>query len=608
MQYRNDIQGLRAVAVVFVLFFHMSNSWLPGGFIGVDVFFVISGFLITKIITSKIGKHTFSVKEFYISRLKRIVPAYYFLFLFVIATFLYIFIMPDLGNFRLSYFWALIFNSNYYFATLDDYFNFSSNENPLLHTWTLGVEMQFYVFLPFILLIKSRKIISVLLLFLILTLFTYASVEIFKGNKGLMYFSLLARTPEFLIGSLVAFINLDRNAFIQRNKNIIAVFSFFGLLLSALLITEQSFFPGIGALPPVILAAMLLCTHNSFINNFLSRKIPFYIGELSYSIYLWHWPIISFIRYYNARYELTGIEICTVIAVTVLGSLLSFYLVEKPLRSKSGLKFYAPMFLLVLVNILFLFFLVPLKRQFTINFPKEYEYPQEFISSSGLKFKKVGVLGDPKYAGKKLLLIGDSHAHIFTNYIDKLGKKEHFSMRVITNSFIPTFPDLKETEELKNNVKFQKYKSTLQKIVIKEIESADIVVVMVKGDGAKWVDNLKNLIKQPDKKILLIKDYPHLDIHPVRVNRSFIKDSKKDYHYTIYNTQSPSSIKELAYKNKNFKIVDFKNESKFFRDAPFLNDTLIYCDQDHLNYYGVRRYVDFTGSEFMKYLNWAIEK
>lgn len=565
MQFRNDIQGLRAIAVIIVLIFHISDTWLPGGFIGVDVFFVISGFLITKIITSKLQKGTFSLKQFYLSRIKRIVPAYYFLLLFVAVAFLFIFIMQDLGNFKLSYFWALIFNSNYYFSSIDDYFGFSSNENPLLHTWTLGVEMQFYIFLPLILLIKNRKIVLALLIILTLSLFSYGSFEIYNGNKGLMYFSLIARTPEFLVGSLIAFLNIDQNKFIHNHRNLFSIIGVIGLLLSAYFITEQSFFPGIGSLPPLIFAGVLLCTNGSAINNFLSRKTPVYIGELSYSIYLWHWPVISFIRYYNADYELSSMEIVLVLFVTLFGSLLSFYAIEKPLRSKKSLKFYLPLSLLVVANVLLLFFLVPLKKSRSISFPKEFRNPQEFIKSHGMTFEEVQTLGDLDYKGKNILLIGDSHAHTFTPYLNKLGKNNHFSMRVITNSNIPNFPDLEETEEFKNNVKFQQYKAVQQKIVRGEIDSADVIVIVVFGNGDRWRSNLENLAKLSTKKILFIKDYPHLDIHPVRVNRDFIKNRRKDYRYDVEIFDVPQSIKNLENKYPNFKVVNFRNEKVFLK-------------------------------------------
>src|SRR5690606_13810297 len=121
MEFRNDIQGLRALAVIFVFIFHLSSSYLPGGFIGVDRFFVISGYLITKIILSKLHQNRFNVLEFYIGRVKRIIPAYYFLLIAIFIAFLFVFANTDLGMFRRAYFWTFLFLSNNYFANLDDY-------------------------------------------------------------------------------------------------------------------------------------------------------------------------------------------------------------------------------------------------------------------------------------------------------------------------------------------------------------------------------------------------------------------------------------------------------------------------------------------------------
>lgn len=164
MEFRKDIQGLRAIAVLFVFIFHINSSWLPGGFIGVDIFFVISGFLISSIILHKLDNNRFSFKDFYISRIKRIVPAYYFLLLIVAFFGVFFFMTSDINVFRKSFFWSLLFNSNHYFTSLDTYFGASSSENPLLHTWTLAVEMKFYLFLPILLflgVLKLRIIIKI---------------------------------------------------------------------------------------------------------------------------------------------------------------------------------------------------------------------------------------------------------------------------------------------------------------------------------------------------------------------------------------------------------------------------------------------------------------
>ncbi|HGF7528475.1 TPA: acyltransferase family protein, partial [Vibrio cholerae] len=155
--YREDIQGLRALAVLSVIFFHVNKTWLPGGFIGVDIFLVLSGFLITSIILNEQASNTFSIREFFIKRIKRIVPAY--LMLLIVVTFLMaILLIPkDYNFFEESLKSALYFSSNQYFSSFGNYFAPNSNELPLLHTWSLAVEMQFYFFLPFLLTLAPKK-------------------------------------------------------------------------------------------------------------------------------------------------------------------------------------------------------------------------------------------------------------------------------------------------------------------------------------------------------------------------------------------------------------------------------------------------------------------
>jgi peptidoglycan/LPS O-acetylase OafA/YrhL len=148
--FRYDIQGLRAIAVLAVLIFHINKEWLPGGFIGVDIFFVISGYLITSIILEQKEANRFSFINFYISRIRRIVPAYYALIFVVMLAVSFQYIPTDINIISSSFKNAILFNGNNYFKRLDTYFGASASENPLLHTWTLAVEMQFYLFLPII--------------------------------------------------------------------------------------------------------------------------------------------------------------------------------------------------------------------------------------------------------------------------------------------------------------------------------------------------------------------------------------------------------------------------------------------------------------------------
>lgn len=607
MKFRNDIQGLRALAVVFVFLFHLSHNFLPGGFIGVDIFFVISGYLISSIVISKIANDKFNLLDFYDSRIKRIVPAYYFLLIAVWVGFYFIFINADIGKFKLSHFWALVFNSNYYFANVDNYFGVSSNENPLLHTWTLGVEMQFYLILPFILLfIKNRKILISILILITVGLFAYSTKEIMTGNKGGMYFSLLARSPEFFIGVLISLVKIEKNNFVIKNAFPLSLIGFIGLLCSALILTETSPFPGALAILPCLSVGLLLITPTSKLNFFLANKFFVFIGEISYSVYLWHWPIIAFLRYYYSRYDLRVSEMFIVIFSTITLSLFSYYFVEKPFRLKKGLRFYAILGSMFIINVLLIVFVVPIKFK-TSQIPLEYIYPSFGMESHSNHFKRVGVYGNIKSNGKQILLLGDSHALTYLPYLDELGKGEKFSFHSITNDRYPSLPGLSDKIIVERD-RFITYKK-LEPSINSEIGSADVLIISFTGDGKKYKNVIEQLLLnlKPNQKVLFISDFPSLDVNPVRINRSHIKDSSKKHQYKLSYAQYDTEILKLIEENPQSKYVDLSSENHYFSDAPFYKDTLMYYDSNHLNYYGSVNYEKVSGKIFIKYLNWALQ-
>lgn len=607
LKYRNDIQGLRALAVIFVFIFHLSHHFLPGGFIGVDMFFVISGYLISKIILSKIDKNEFDLWDFYVSRLKRIVPAYFFLLIAVWIAFFFIFINADIGKFKLAHFWAILFNSNYHFANVDDYFGVSSNENPLLHTWTLGVEMQFYLILPLLLFIKNRRILFNLLLLLTVGLFSYSTYEIFfGGNASAMYFSLLARSPEFFIGVLISLLSIDKHKFVIKNSFVLSILGVLGLGLSVIFLKETLPFPGLLAVLPCLSVACLLVTPTSKVNAFLSNKIFTYIGEISYSVYLWHWPIIAFFRYYYNRYDLTLNEIIIIVFLTITTSLCSYYLIEKPLRHQKRSKFYIPLATMFAINLGLVYYVVPIKFK-TSPIPLKYIYPSFAMDSHSDKFKKVGIYGNKLSKNKRILLLGDSHALSFIPYLHTLGQKESFSIRTLTNDSYPTLPGLSKKEIIENN-RYKIYKN-LEPHIISEIDSADVIIVFFTGKGTKFVNPIKEFLSKlkDNQKVLFIPDYPTLNINPVRINRSHIKDATKKFEYkTKQSTLNPDII-DLIKETPNARLVNLSRYNSFFDDAPFYKDTLMYYDSNHLNYYGSKSYQEVSGKGFMKYLEWAID-
>lgn len=299
MQFRYDINGLRAIAVLAVVLFHFNPNWLPGGFAGVDVFFVISGFLMTSIIFNGIEKNTFNLFKFYNARASRIIPV-----LAVMAVVLLIFgwfyLLPtDYRELGKQVEKSLIFTSNILFSKGGGYFDTNEKTKWLLHTWSLSVEWQFYIFFPIIILFFKKYLSFINLKHVVLGLFLISFIYcVYATSKDsrTAYFLLTSRAWEMLFGGIAFLYPVS----IQNIKYRITT-QFFGLLLifaSYFLVSENTPWPGYMALFPVLGAYLIILSNhqdNLLINNLVFR----HIGKWSYSIYVWHWPLVVIGVYFS---------------------------------------------------------------------------------------------------------------------------------------------------------------------------------------------------------------------------------------------------------------------------------------------------------------------
>ncbi len=601
MEFRKDIQGLRAIAVLFVFIFHLNADWLPGGFIGVDIFFVLSGYLLTSLVIHQSETNKFSYLNFYKSRIKRIVPAYYFLLLILSVVGIFIFLGLDAKGFRSGLMRSLLFISNQYFASLDTYFGVSSTENPLLHTWTLAVEMQFYFLLPFLLFFLKRKGFFPIILFSTTLLFIYGTVGINAGHKDTMYFSLLARAPEFMIGVIVNLLPVKKET-LHKNAFCISLTGIILLLVSAFYIHEESYFPGLLAAIPCIGTGLLLLSPESKINTFLSHKIFSTIGAYSYSVYLWHWPVMAYTRYYYVTYYFTISQILFIILGTCILSVLSYSFIEQPFRKKKEKKSKSVVSFSVLIglNLLMVFLLIPLNKK-AQPIPLEYLGPAMGLDSHGYSFKKVETLGDTLSRTNKILLIGDSHALCMKPYLDYMGKKHSFSFKTITNDTYPLLPNI-PLDKFKNPRVYEQY-CTLFAYAEKEISENDIIIVQYYNPNEQWLPFLQHLLSdlRPAQHLIVISDFPALDKNPARINRDFLKNTQRPVNYERRHSSSDKTV-NLVTSNPQATYIDF-SDHPVFDSIPFYKDTLMYYDALHLNIYGSILYAQHTEDRFMRYLH-----
>jgi len=365
VNYRPDVDGLRAIAVLAVIAFHAFPEWCAGGFVGVDIFFVISGFLITKLIQEGLNKQTFSISDFYAGRVRRLFPA---LILVLLASQLFgwFALLSDeyklLGKHTAASGFLI---SNWVFWSESGYFDYAANTKPLLHLWSLGLEEQFYLFWPLTLVLAFKyklnaiRITSVLLLGSLLL--NLVMVEKFSAATFFLPFT---RMWELLAGSFLALFtsssfvvsNPIRVQFLQH-KWVAQGLSFLGLFLlfiSLLFIDQDKRFPGGWAIVPVLgTCLIILAGHKSWFNHsVLSSKILVGTGLISYPLYLWHWPLLSFARILEQGQPDWQIRVLC-IAIAFVFSLLTYLFIERPIRFGQHLrtKTYTLMALLLITTI-----------------------------------------------------------------------------------------------------------------------------------------------------------------------------------------------------------------------------------------------------------------
>ena len=347
-QYRPDIDGLRAVAVLSVVLYHAGVPVMPGGYIGVDIFFVISGYLITRIIAREIAENRFSILTFYERRTRRIFPALFAMLVASVVAASIIALPGEFEDFGNSLAASALFVSNIFFWQTADYFAGPAHLKPLLHTWSLAVEEQFYIVLPLLLLALTRwarrHVVAVLIA---ATVISFALSLWAVGAKPTAAFYLLpTRFWELMAGALLALGVVPAFRSLKAANAAAAV----GLAMIALAVATYSSataFPGAAALLPVIGAALIIhagtTTQSTIAARLLSWQPVVFVGLISYSLYLWHWPVLTFARI--ARGEmLSAMEATLLVALSFALAILSWRFIEAPFRDRRLADGRAPLF------------------------------------------------------------------------------------------------------------------------------------------------------------------------------------------------------------------------------------------------------------------------
>lgn len=604
-EFRYDINGLRAIAVIFVIIFHFKPDWIPAGFVGVDIFFAISGYLMTSIICNGIAGDRFSILGFYAARFKRIVPALILMVAIVIA-FGYLLIEPyDYQKIGLHGRDSLLFISNITYLNESGYFDVESLEKFLLHTWSLSVEWQFYLIYPLILLMFSRFLGKRGIKYAIVTLFFISliiSIVLTRLAPSNSYYMIHSRGWEMMAGGLAFLFPL--NLTVKTKKGV--YYALLSLCIaSSWMFTNKTPWPGSAAAIPVIATALILSLRESK-EIILGNKLVQTIGKLSYSIYLYHWPILVYSRKLN-----TELSFLIFITLTVLFSLISYHLIEK--RRLSVIKI-IPFFVVMLITCQLVSLngvssRVDLKTQ---ERSKNYNtYYNPWMQYRNVQNNPITINSD---LGKEdFILTGDSYALMYVKAMEQLG----LSVSVYANESCNTSMLL---SAYSGSNSCQRMKSLLSK-KLKENSNTPLVISQswdiylgelgysdAKKEIASFMDQISSI--NPNRKIYIIGMYhqPSFNPYTCLLNNAGLKsnllsslfrngkcpeseDSSKDMTKSKVDIDKLLELTSRSYKNIEF--ISIKKDQCKDGECLIIDDSEPLIVRPHLTKYGSEKYTKY---------------
>ena len=611
MKFRKDINGLRAIAVIAVVLFHFNPAWTPGGFVGVDVFFVISGFLMTGIIFRGIEQENFSIMKFYIARANRIVPALAILCLILLAL-SWAYLSPmEYRSLAKHVSGSMVFLSNIIYWKESGYFDAASHGKWLLHTWSLSVEWQFYIIYPLALIIMrkimSLKLMKITIVIGVILSFVFCVFATYRWPDA-SYYLLPTRVWEMMFGGIAYLYPFTLQ---EKNKKLVEWLGLFLIIGSYAFISKELLWPGTFALFPVLGAFFIIQSqrHDSLItNNVLFQKL----GSWSYSIYLWHWPIVVSIYYFS----LSEMFIYLGIGLSILlGYLSNKYFEKINFKSDSSKKFnYFRISAVHISVVVFSLGLLAYKHLFCMyNIPahiangmivdKNTNNNGRYTWDKHLQLDKKITFKENKL---KVLIIGDSQSGDFINMLFQAGVNnvDILSRKVeakcgafyLNNEMML---DLLSKQNLKQHEQNVCKKSMLRLKESEMVNKADIIIfsMLWKVENIPFI--LKSIfnisINNRNAKLYLVGVKRFSQSIPQMLYESYIKgDNINDYAFN-----------KIPYQNKSLNDIFEKNQATY--DYKYINMTDVLCENEkcfvsnanHDLYYYDSNHTTILGNKFL---------
>ena len=600
LTYRPEIDGLRAIAVVAVIAYHAQITifgYQPfkGGFIGVDIFFVISGYLITSIILKElITTGSFSFKHFYERRIRRILPVLLFVML-VSLPFAWIYLFPTgIIDFSKSILYSIGFGSNFYFHySGQEYGNLDGLFKPFLHTWSLSVEEQYYILFPIVLLFIFRYVRKYLIHILIIGFITSLLLAEWtsKNHSSISFYFLHTRMWELLAGSILAYFEskIGRSS---KFKILNLILPFFGLILigySFLFFYDGMHHPSLYTLSPIIGVCLIIwfSNLNELITKVLSTKLFVGIGLISYSLYLWHYPIFSFVKI-SGMVSGNIIGKFSLIPIIFILSISSYYLIEKPFRNKKYSFKKVLIFLLFILSSLLIFSLFVIEKN---GYPKRFKKLKKINKNYNpdnffLAKTRMGDFNINKKFNDKnfnILIVGDSFAEDLYNSLDLNSHRyngvdfflDRYNYNLITNDELLKNSNMVIYSYDWNDARLKNLKSNLKKI--QNLNSN--IAITSSSNEYKVSSRLYTLI---DYKILFDKKkFNYFDLKKIYFKNRLIH-SKSNINQELENFASKERLKYL--NREDFMCEVIKNECDYVDKE---GNKLLY-DYGHYTKYGAK--------------------
>ncbi|MDR0571314.1 MAG: acyltransferase [Rickettsiales bacterium] len=640
--YRPEIDGLRAIAVLSVMFCHAHIPFFSGGFIGVDIFFVISGYLITGIIYRELQDDSFSILNFYERRIRRILPSLLFMtiIIFVIS---YKYLLPSEFSYYARSLSAMAsFLANIFFLRNVGYFDIAADSKPLLHTWSLSVEEQFYICLPLILIIiykYKKRYLPTILGILFLLSFIASSLSIYS-NQDVVFYLLQYRSWELLAGSILAtWPKLRDHQWKKVSSDVLSAFSLVIIAASVYFYDNNTVFPGLAAAPAIVGTVIIIQLGvNGFMGKILSLPIFVFIGKISYPLYLWHWPLLVILRIHLNR-SLLILEIIMCLLISILLSILSWYIIERPIRSKHILKKQRSIFVLALTFII-LFSVggrmimryggLPYRFSHQIVSFLNNNSPNRLsscMSNYSSKNYITCILGAENASHSDFILWGDSHAAAWAPGIDKIAKEFNISgIQYAMSGCVPVFNYRIKPEMFTFNTNIDQRISSCLKFndgivnLIKQYNIKHVILAATFGtylggrkrklcdprvftdEYVNFSDQLNNTIKiLNDLKVFvwIVEDVPEYDVDVlntiIRTKLAGEKITKTVLDYKIYESfywPVEMIINDITNKNKNVRILKI--------EPPICNELNCIAGNEHISYYFDENHLSPPGAIFFK--------